>query len=261
MYRLGTPVDTPGFHRENLLYPPETLTAWQPLDKAFTLFFSITSCPAAADTPAACTPWHPSSTLHPTMDASQQPVGQTSRVVDIPMFTVTAMRGNITPPPHSEIPTVKDVLVNFGKDAFVVSQSSRDPEEACAHFFELYELADSLDSPFRPPDPDSEAISDSADDATRQQEGAQRVESLASRHLLRLKEDRRLLSILQELPEVAMRWPAWLFGLSNTVVCRMLEGHDAVERCEHYQYVQVCTHVFAVAFVRKNAVSIDAHAC
>lgn len=229
VFRLGTPVATPGFHTSTCMYPTETLVSWRDVKRTCTIFFCITSYSAPVATPTAAAAGCASTSAAAAVET-----------YEVPLFTITAVCGNVNPP---QTGTVSEALRSFGSEAVEVSRSFQSPEEACTKLFALHELAEALYAPNGPCDAQSAAVIEAADAAVAAQAAGESMEGMTEFYLLLLRGDEKLLRTLQQLPMVPMRCPCLLFGLSEIPVMMLLEGHEAVEHCLHYKYAQVCTSI------------------
>lgn len=253
--RLGTPIATPGFHRASYLYPPGMLVAWQDAKKTVTIFTSIATVRTAgtAGTAAADEQMDTGDAGDAETDGDAGP----PRPQEKPLFTVTAVRGDVKPP---EAGTLADA---FGDAAIELATSNSTPDDVCNELFALQKLAKTLPRPSddgesaSPPAAEAaaagEAVPVAAAAATAAAAGdkglgsskgeKQEVAEKRERQLATLNGDPKLLALLQELSLPPVRWPRLLFGLSHAAVLTKLEGHEAVEHCMEYMYVEVFIHL------------------
>jgi hypothetical protein len=218
---LGTPIATPGFHKASYLFPIGQLVAWQDAKKTYTIFMSISAVKLSDAGNAAS---DGAATGEDEADAGPPPPPQ-----EKPLFTVTAVKGDVSPPESGD-------LKELGSAAVELATSHISPDDVCNELFLLQKLAQTLPKPSADesaavPAPEAQGDADkgNADAAAEKHE----------KQLARLKGNAELSKVLQEAPLPPVRWPRLLFGLSHAAVLTKLEGHPAVEHCTDYTYVEV----------------------
>ena len=230
---MGTPVATPGFHKASYLYPPGMLVAWQDARKTVTIFTSISSESTAGSTAAEAT----AAAVVKADKEQEADDGPPPPPQERPVFTVTAVRGDV------EVPEEGTLREAFGDAAVVLASSHATPDDACNELFALAKLAKTL--PKASAGATAPAAAPAAADAAAAAASAAAVGDAGDkgekqeRQLATLRGDAALLAVLQEVPLPPVRWPRLLFGLSHAAVLTKLEGHDAVEHCTEYMYVEV----------------------
>jgi hypothetical protein len=155
---------------------------------------------------------------------------------EVPRFSITAVRGNVVPPSTG---TVAEFLSSLGSDAIELAYSYNIPSEACSYLYELQGLSRLLVKP--PIDAASASVIAAADTALASRAAGYSLSGITEIRLVKLMDDEKLLSMLQQLPLSMIRWPQHLFGLSTIPVLTWLEGQEAVEHCTGYKFIQVCS--------------------
>jgi hypothetical protein len=218
---MGTPIATPGFHSALCLYPPGTLVSWQDNKKTVTVYFSITTFKEPG--PAA---------LDRAQGDKNADTGPPDSPRVKPRFAVTAIKGLNDPRlPQGFKGRLMDHL---GEGGVELCCSHTSPWDAVTELFSLQKLAKTLPSAHNR---DSRQPGSPTRAASRPNDSP--LAEWHAKQLTRLKENAKLLGMLQEIPLPPVRWPRLLFGLSTVSVLAKLEGHQAVENCHEYLYVEV----------------------
>lgn len=152
-----------------------------------------------------------------------------------PVFTVTAVRGDVTP---AESGSIKEL---YGDDAIELASSHSSPDDVCNELFSLHKLARTLpEGSSTPPGGGKDTQTATAGASGAKDAGEEHHEQ----QLAALQGNPLLLAVLQEVPMPPVRWPRLLFGLSHAAVLTKLEGHPEVQHCNEYTYVEVRITLF-----------------